>query len=586
MKKQLALMILCLLLLTGVASAKQGHLVLLAVHQEDGEQIGATADLNLEIKPGNGNVYLNTVPLTRIDTQISTRFAKDIACSYLDMDCRGYDFFYSIKADSSIVGGPSAGAATTALTVFLLNNMKYDEKIMVTGTINSGGIVGPIGGLEAKLQAASKVIGAKKVLIPMGERFIKEGNQTKDAAVYGQNLSLEVVEVATIDDVVYEFTGKHIKPKEQNLTIDPSYLDTMKNLATQLCNRTGMLANQAQEKTGLATRLGKPYIDNVKAGKNLTARGRVAINNSFYYSAASYCFGANVRYQEIIQRTLNGSELADAINETNESIKIFEKELVARQLNTITDLQAFMVASERLNEAKEQLGLAERQNNSKAEYLALAIERLQSSHAWSRFFGNSGKEYILNQEVLKGSCLAKIAEAEESYQYATLYLPNLLDSAATDISDAYKFLANKQYALCLSKASNAKANANSVLGVIGVQEDQVETLIDEKLDVGKQLIIKQAKDNSFPILGYSYWEYATSLKAYDKYSALLYSEYALELSNLDIYFQKKQMIKIEIDPTFYWVFALGLFSGILIGWRIKAGHRSGKSNRSRKVGKK
>ena len=40
----------------------------------------------------------------------------------------------------------------------------------------------------------------------------------------------------------------------------------------------------------------------------------------------------------------------------------------------------------------------------------------------------------------------------------------------------------------------------------------------------------------FPIQGYSYYEYAKALSKTDKISGLIYSQYALEFSNLDLYF--------------------------------------------------
>ena len=62
------------------------------------------------------------------------------------------------------------------------------------------------------------------------------------------------------------------------------------------------------------------------------------------------------------------------------------------------------------------------------------------------------------------------------------------------------------------------------------------------------------------------YEYAKSLKDDDKYSALLYAEYALELSNLDIYFDNsKKTPMIYIDKSFLSVLILGILIGLLLG---------------------
>ena len=88
--------VLLLLLLPVVLASPYDtrHLTILAV-SEDGVT-GSTADLYLELRDGSGRVFLDTKPLTKIDTQVSTRYARDIACDYYDLDCSKYDFIYTI----------------------------------------------------------------------------------------------------------------------------------------------------------------------------------------------------------------------------------------------------------------------------------------------------------------------------------------------------------------------------------------------------------------------------------------------------------------------------------------------------------
>ena len=73
-----------------------------------------------------------------------------------------YDFFYTIRANSNIVGGPSAGAAITVLTVSVLEDLPLNKKASITGTINTGGIIGPVGSVLPKIDSASKS-GIKKI---------------------------------------------------------------------------------------------------------------------------------------------------------------------------------------------------------------------------------------------------------------------------------------------------------------------------------------------------------------------------------------------------------------------------------------
>ena len=125
---------------------------------------------------------------------------------------------------------------------------------------------------------------------------------------------------------------------------------------------------------------------------------------------------------------------------------------------------------------------------------------------------------------------------------------------------------DENYDLCLFKASKAKAESDIILSTLGVEEEHIDGLLNKKLEIVGRNIAETSKRGLFPIIGYSYYEYAKSLKNDDKYSALLYAEYALELSNLDIYFDNsKKTPMIYIDKSFLSVFILGILIGLLLG---------------------
>jgi len=101
-------------------------------------------------------------------------------------------------------------------------------------------------------------------------------------------------------------------------------------------------------------------------------------------------------------------------------------------------------------------------------------------------------------------------------------------------------LENGEYELCLFKASKAKAETDVILNLIGVNQDRVEVIADRKLQVVKNEIITEIQEGSYPIIGSSYYEYAKVLQEQEDYnSALIYAEYALELSNIGMYFEKE-----------------------------------------------
>ena len=227
--KKWGLILLIFLLIPGASAIiEQGHIYLLAVKEAGNVYDGSIADLYLEIKPGSGRVFMETFPLSKLDTQISTRFAKEISCDYLDFDCDNYDFFYTIRSEASIVGGPSASAAIAVLTTAMLDGVEVREDIAITGTINSGGLIGPVGGLRAKVDAAAEK-DIRKVLVPKGGRFVKALNLTFDLRDYAKKYGLEVIESADLTDALYYFTGKRFKEIKNELKISEDRKSTRLN---------------------------------------------------------------------------------------------------------------------------------------------------------------------------------------------------------------------------------------------------------------------------------------------------------------------------------------------------------------------
>ena len=569
------------------------HLKLLAVQGVPFNYTGSDADLFLEIKEGSGRVFLDTYPLTKMDTQISTRFAKEIACNYYKLDCEKYDFIFTIKSRSSIIGGPSAGAAVAALTTIAMLELDHNEKVSITGTINSGGIVGPVGGVKEKLDAAAQ-IGLKKVLIAKGARKefpimlnpefeINESNitddQTKnglDLIDYGKaNLSLEVVEAMDLDDLIFELTGKNLRTPDVDINENPQYREIMKSLKQLLCERSEKIKQELSNNNIYFNQTIKDaFLEKSEKAENAT-------NVGDYYSAASFCFGNNIILKEYYYEQQEPSlEVINSLFSVLEiQIRNLQNELKSKKIETISDLQTLMVVKERLNDVEQQL---KKVKESKTEFpedlystLAYAEERYFSALSWKKFFSMPGKKYTFNQEVLANSCTQKISEAKERYQYANLFLPPIVIADIQEKIDiAEASFAIQEMELCLIKASQAKASANAVLSSLGLTEETFPEYIESKSKAVEKVIFENSKENIFPILGYSHYQYALSLKDQEPASALIYLEYALEISDLGIYFPEEQnffenvgtstQFKISNSKINQWLFFIaGLVIGIL-----------------------
>ncbi len=598
---------------------KEYGLKLLAV-SEAGE--GVTANLYLKIAPGTGNVFIEAEPVTKLDTRISLKLAKEIVCESLpaiSQRCDSHDFFYRIEANASLVGGPSAGAAAAALAIAAADDAGISQSVAVTGTINSGGLIGQVGGLKEKIDAAgqSRML---TVLIPSGERYYKRTNKTADSELdlveYGKSLGVEVKEISDIQEALLQLTGKNYSEQEQALEIDKRYSDVMGKLAAEICSRSTELSEeaakidiaalegniesrqiknasqQASPQEGIAEGLRRA----LETAKEAASEGLERKEEGSYYSAASRCFSSNVRYSYmlLLGKNLSREEALQQINTTYSEAKQSESSIP--EAKTIAGMQARGAVVERLDDARQLLKLSTADMNG-GDYndgiyrLAFAKERLGSAEAWNRFLSSyqgSGKasleaSYRNYNESLRNGCVTRLQEADEHMQYLDVYLPGLLKSSE-ELGPVYSHLRHGDYASCIYTASLAKAKANSMLSALSGNENLTE-LIGKKLKAAKESIVRQTNEGNFPIVSYSYYEYSSSLKGTDQPSALLYSEYALELSSLQVYLDhndaaggSSQKRTGDEQKPIIMAAAAGFLAGMLVfaSARILAGKANGK----------
>ncbi|MGV8150832.1 MAG: S16 family serine protease [Candidatus Woesearchaeota archaeon] len=509
---------------------------------------GGVADLYLTIKPGSGRIFIDSFPVSRVDTQITMRFASELACDYLQVECNDFDFFYTIRADSSIVGGPSAGAAATVLTVAMLDGAEIDTRTIMTGTINSGYLIGPVGGLNEKTLAAQN-FGYTKAVIPKWDST----NETFDA-----QLDIEIVQVSTLEEALFEFTGKNYSVTYSKAHPSQDYENVMKKITVDLCSKYGGFSNGAIIMPNISS-----FLDENESG-DFFDDAILAIDEKKYYSAASFCFGGNVRISRELYSNFSNIRLKQEYARMLGELSIEEDELRNRDINTLTELETYMIVKERLDDARELLRDQDIENISSND-IAYANERISTADAWSNFFDLESPDFDSKSKVLEVACSKKIAETEERINYLQVYYPRNVDR--DDLRKAYDYRDSRDYALCIFTAAKAKADVDVVLGALFLNEEDVGGLLSEKLLASEKVISRQSENGLFPILGYSYFEYSNSLKNESPYSALLYAEYALELSNLDMYVgtaRQKLDIPFYFDKVHYMLFGGGVLFGLIL----------------------
>ena len=573
-KRGLFLVLILLLLVLASAANAQKELTLLSVEDVGEEQRGSTAKLTIESVQGNGRVFASTSPLTKVDTQISARFAKDIACDFVDRAC-DRDFFYTVDANSAVVSGPSAGAAFAIGIIAEIEDLDLKSNVAVSATINSGGLLGPVGGLKKKIEAAARR-GIDKVLIAKGSRYLhnvsevidlgSEGqikipvsrvNDTVDLVEFGKAFGIEVVEVSRLGEALSHFTGKPYASKNSVVKIDYEYERTMESLAAQLCARTDKLRNDIS-RVGDDNRSQSLY----GGALNKSRQADEALGIEQFYSAASFCFAANIELQALIYDNLTDDEIGDV------AFSIGRIQINKTDIGSLKNLQALMIVEDRLQDKDRYVGRLLNENMSKETAvgnLAYARERLFSALAWTAFLDNrTDPGYNIDEPLLREICNRKFEEAQERFDYASVYFPNLLSNTRQNLEYVLSNMEEENYLVCIYQASRVKAESDVVLGLLGVSEENVPLVVEEKISIAKEIIAEQ---NEFPIAAYSYVEYADALKEGSPQVALLYAEYALELADLDIYFPKNSMKRSSngnFDMGTGWILFFGIVLGILI----------------------
>ena len=198
------------------------RLVTLDLPAIDSEGKGVIAKLFVAARTGSGRVLvdINNI-LFFVDTQNSIRVAERVAQNFSKINLSNVDLIYAIDTPASVIEGPSAGAGLTVATVAALENKTLNPGVLITGTINSDGTIGPVGGILAKAESAKKN-GAKIFLVPGGQNSQINYKAVKSCETVGifkycstdympekiefsSDLGIKIVEVSNIQDALKYF---------------------------------------------------------------------------------------------------------------------------------------------------------------------------------------------------------------------------------------------------------------------------------------------------------------------------------------------------------------------------------------------
>lgn len=355
------------------------HLPALAVSSEGG---GVVTNLTVTIAyPGSGQIYFSSDPATEMDTQSSARIAVLVAANFLGIDYRKYDYFFSMKSPSLIIGGPSASAVMTVGVVAAITNSTVRDDVAMTGMINPDGTIGPVGGIPDKLQAAAQA-GYKVFLVPVGQLVVTEqqvvSQSTPFGTVYrtvtktvnltqlGETLGVKVIQVTTLGDALAFFL--------ENLTLPPppkyygSYTPQQIELFSRWRENLSAIFNETRDELNSLLTLSLPsavnrdtvnsYVNQSISNFNLSS---MLWGEGKYYSSLSSLYQADILLNAAliyIRTSADPGLIQNYINSINQTLNSIREIVFNMSINTFSQLESFLVAMDRLDNAQNALSAA------------------------------------------------------------------------------------------------------------------------------------------------------------------------------------------------------------------------------------
>ncbi|ASJ02120.1 ATP-dependent protease [Thermococcus profundus] len=572
--------ILSLIPAVGAQCPSEGHTVVLKApavsRTPDGRFVGVATDFVVTVAPGSGHVYLETWPLAEVDMQASARLATQIAGEVTGKDMSKYDVFIQVRADSPIIGGPSAGGTMTVGIIAALEGWNVKSDVMMTGMINPDGTIGPVGGILEKASAAASV-GAKLFLIPEGQRIqVVQESQRKsiggivqittktekvDVAQYAKDRwGLEVKEVRDIYDAVYYFTGHRLqKPKVPDvIKIDTSFLegDAREDYQNTTDYYSEVLNKLKESNVDYSTYTSlKEALDQAKS---ILDQAKKSLDGGMYYTTLSKDFQARIviRHVDWYMSVQSVQDVSNLLTRVNSYINETEELVSSKQIRGVTMLQAVAAAEERIEEAKSLLQDAWKDFYN-ADYwdavgnAAYAYERADTARFWANLGERFAKGDVIEREELRDTARNYIDESSLIATYIESMYGNVVGNSLSDaIQKAEEYYDDGKYSAAIFTAMEARVRGEVFLDTLAIDNT---TVLKDKLESMKSAAktaigLAQTKGIT-PLLAIAYYEFAES---YEKENttegienAMIFYQYARESAGVFL-------MKVNSSPGVTW----------------------------------
>jgi uncharacterized protein len=535
--RSILLLLTATLTLSGAVAYTEVTVMAPAVAQTSEGWIGVASFITVSASEGDGRIFVDTFPLTQIDTQGSARLAAEAAASLARVDLSKVDLYIVIRSDSPVLGGPSAGGTLAVAILASLLNRTVDPRVVMTGTINPDGTIGPIGGVVQKAEAVHS-IGAERFLVPQGQTTARENPDSNVLVDVGEfalsQWNLTVMEVDDLREAAKWMVGVDIKPAGEGDIDLGKYNEVMSAAAREMLDAANDLARDAGEELESAglTFDQRRHLDPYNhVDERIDEAEQARVDEKFYLSA-SYAFQAKINATYILNalRYFKSQRKATAKEVIEEAESIVEDALETVNETSFTSVTAFecYAAAEkrafealRSSETAWELYYDDRLESALWES-AYMSQRAQSALWWASLCQEFPGDIDINGTVLRDVAQEYLADLKYLLAYAqsfgqtgSPFLAKAEEALQTGVNDNFE---DGAYAAAILESLKARSNVNAHLELAaslasGSAEVVARALLD-KVDrekaAARDSIAASREFGVNPILAISHLEFGES----------------------------------------------------------------------------
>ncbi|RLG19983.1 hypothetical protein DRN67_01235, partial [Candidatus Micrarchaeota archaeon] len=408
----LIILTVALVMLVGIIAGecKEGSASMLvpAVVGDEGHML----EISVEVKEGDGSIFMSTEPYVGVQTQNSERIAVSVASRLLAIDLSECDVLFRIGEGNGLaeaVDGPSAGAAMTIMLLSVLNETPMIPEFSMTGTIEADGSVGSVGGVSAKAEAAAQS-GVAVFITPrldIYERMLLSGVKKRhEIGVYEVRDIFQAASIALGGNIPEEPENKYIG------TEIPENLGLYALPASEELERFVQIAEEtledAEGEVEAAEQRGDGEFDEYFEGE-IAAAHRL-LDAGYYYS------GANLAFLTMVDASIVGREA------TQEEVAATRREV----LGCLVGLQKPELRMDNLDEVfggevrkmwvRIKLEEVEQNEAEGVEANIYKLREMEYARQWcklvERLYEYEGQGNVLEENLLEVLAMEKLEEAQ------------------------------------------------------------------------------------------------------------------------------------------------------------------------------